>query len=262
MRLVAGIDAGSRAIKIVLLDAETQAVVGAATCDQGTGQDARAGELLNELLGGKGLARGDLAMALATGYGRGIVSAAEATVTEITCHAVGVRRVMPEAMTVIEIGGQDSKLLRLDADGAVRDFLMNDRCAAGSGRFLEMLAGRLEVPLRALGELAAQSSAPAAISSMCVVFAETEIIALLAGGTPPADIVAGVESAIAGRVAAMVGRDLAAPVAFTGGVALVPGMDAALSGALRQRATIVPQPQMTGALGAAILAARRLGQGG
>ncbi len=139
---------------------------------------------------------------------------------------------------------------------------MNDRCAAGTGRFLEVVATRLGVKLESLGDMAGRSEKPAMISSMCVVFAETEIVGLLASGMKSEDIVAGVQAAIAARVSAMAGRNVTAPVVFTGGVALVPGMDLALETVLGQPISIVPNPQTTAALGAAMLAARRLGGGG
>jgi predicted CoA-substrate-specific enzyme activase len=134
---------------------------------------------------------------------------------------------------------------------------MNDRCAAGTGRFLEVVATRLGVKLESLGEMAGRSEQPSMISSMCVVFAETEIVGLLASGMKSEDIVAGVQAAIAARVSAMAGREVTSPVVFTGGVALVPGMDTALSTVLGEPISIVPEPQTTAALGAAILAARR-----
>jgi predicted CoA-substrate-specific enzyme activase len=139
----------------------------------------------------------------------------------------------------------------------VRDFSMNDRCAAGSGRFLEVLAARLGVDWAGLEELSRASRQPALISSVCVVFAETEIIGLLAEGVAPADIAAGVQNAIAQRVAALAGRALVPPVFFTGGVALQPGMVQALQAALSSPVQVAPQPQYTGALGAAILAGQR-----
>jgi predicted CoA-substrate-specific enzyme activase len=191
---------------------------------------------------------------VATGYARNRVDFADTTITEITCHARGVRHVVPDAVTVIEIGGQDSKVLRLQADGSVRDFSMNDRCAAGTGRFLEMVAQRLEVGLDDLGELAGAGTRPAVISSMCVVFAETEIIGLLASGARPPDIVSGVQNAIASRITAQAGRGLTSPVVFTGGVALIPGMTRALEAVLDQRIIVAPDPQLTGAVGAALLA--------
>lgn len=258
--ITCGIDAGSRAIKIVLLDNDTLCIRASGATDQGVQQDRLARELYDKLLVDHGIAADEVECCVATGYGRNLISFADRTVTEITCHAVGAHHVCPHARTVVDLGGQDSKVIKLDADGAVEDFAMNDRCAAGTGRFLEVLAQRLELRIDDLGESAARSTQPAAISSMCVVFAETEIVGLLASGTDPADIVAGVQESIARRVAGMAGRRVAPPVAFTGGGALVPGMDRALTTTLEQPVEIVPHPRMTGALGAAILAARQNGK--
>jgi predicted CoA-substrate-specific enzyme activase len=255
--ICAGIDAGSRAIKVVLMDSETLEVLGSAVTDQGLQQDERVWELLDRVLAEARLTRKDVRRTVATGYARNVVSAADTVITEITCHARGVRQLVPEVRTVVEIGGQDSKLLRLGTDGNVRDFDMNDRCAAGTGCFLEVVAKRLGVDLEGLGELARRSRAPAAISSMCVVFAETEILGLLSSGTSPEDIVAGVQAAIATRVVGMAGRNTTPPVIFTGGVAMIPGMPDALSAALSHPVSVAPEPQMTGALGAAILAAQQ-----
>ena len=253
--IFAGIDAGSRTIKVVLLDAGSLDVLGSGVADQGVDQDALALELLDRLLGENDADRRDLAGVVATGYGRKLISVADATITEITCQSRGVRNRLPQARTIVDIGGQDSKLVRLNPDGSVADFAMNDRCAAGTGRFLEVVATRLAVKLGSLGQLASQSRDPAIISSMCVVFAETEIIGLLASGVLPEDIVAGVQAAIASRVAAMAGRELVEPVVFTGGVAMIPGMKDALESAFARPVTPAPDPQTTGALGAAILAA-------
>ena len=199
-------DAGSRTIKIVLIDARSLAVIAKGLTDQGVAQDKLTSELFDRLLKDSDIRKKDVRRIVATGYGRNVVSVADTTITEITCHAAGVRRVMPNAMTIIDIGGEDSKLIRLDRSGKVRDFAMNDRCAAGTGRFLEVVARRLGVELPRLGEMAAHSCSPAATSSMCVVFAETEIIGLLAAGTPAEDIVAGVQAAVASRVMSMIGR--------------------------------------------------------
>ncbi len=255
--ICAGIDAGSRTIKVVLVAADSLEIVASGVMDQGVEQDALAQELFERLLAQHGIPRSAVRAIIATGYGRKLIRQADQTVTEITCQAWGVRRGAVEARTIVDIGGQDSKLLRLDVDGAVQDFVMNDRCAAGTGRFLEVVATRLGVRLCELGELAARSRYPAAISSMCVVFAETEIVGLLASGVPPEEIAAGVQAAIATRVAAMARRDAAAPVFLTGGVALVPGMDRALHVAFGQPVAIAPEPQLTAALGAAVLAAER-----
>jgi len=256
--ICAGIDAGSRTTKVVLLDGDGCDVVAAGVVDQGIEQDALAESLLDRLLRERRIGRKQLGMVVATGYGRKLISSADSTITEITCQAWGVRRAMPEVRTIIDIGGQDSKLLRLHPNGTVGDFVMNDRCAAGTGRFLELLATRLGVRLARLGELAGCSRDAAVISSMCVVFAETEIIGLLASGVLPEDIVAGVQASLATRVAAM-GRDVAPPIVLTGGVALVPGMDRALGAALGQPLTVAAEPQLSCAFGAAILAARRVG---
>jgi predicted CoA-substrate-specific enzyme activase len=254
--ITAGIDAGSRAIKTLLFDTDAGEILALGTAEQGVHSNEVAIEMFHRLLDEQGLAPGDLGGVVATGYARNLISVANTTVTEITCHGHGVHHVRPDARTVVEIGGQDSKLLKLDESGAVRDFAMNDRCAAGTGRFLEVVANRLGVELGALGEMTAQSHTPAVISSMCVVFAETEIIGLLSAGTLPEDIVAGVQASIAVRVGTMAGRNPSPPIVFTGGVAMVPGMDKALEHALNQPVTVAPHPQMTGALGAAILAGR------
>lgn len=257
--ICAGVDGGSRAIKIVVLRAGGGGVVASGVRDQGVDHDRLAHELFDQLLACEGLARSDVARVVATGYTRGAISFADTTVTEITCHAAGVHHGVPGAATVVEIGGQDSKLLRLAPGGRVRDFTMNDRCAAGTGRFLEVVASRLGVGLDGLGEMARASDAPASISSTCVVFAETEIIGLLATGERPENIVAGVQASIASRVAAMMGRNADPPVVFTGGVAMIPGMADALASAIGVEVAVAPQPQMTGALGAAIVAFRQAG---
>jgi len=225
--------------------------------DQGIEQERLAAELLEQTCRTTQLSRSAIGGIVATGYGRNALKFANTTITEITCHARGVHHLDPSVRTIIEIGGQDSKCISLESGGRVRDFGMNDRCAAGSGRFLEMVAARLGVDLAALGDLGRSSKKPALISSMCVVFAETEIIGLLAEGVPPPDIAAGVQNAIASRVAALVGRSVAAPVCFTGGVALQPGMIRALEAALQCSVGVSAMPQYTGALGAAILAAER-----
>ncbi len=256
----AGIDAGSRAIKVVLFDGPKGRMLASGIAMQGVDQQRLAAELFDRTLASAGLNPREIALVIATGYGRNRIPFANTTVTEITCHARGVYHLAPETRTIVEIGGQDSKFISLDDGGRVRDFAMNDRCAAGTGRFLEMVADRLGVDVAQLGELSRQSRQPAAISSTCVVFAETEIVGLLAEGRPPPDIVAGVQKAIAARVAAMAGRGLLAPIYFTGGVALQPGMVRALGEAFKCPVLAAPTPQYTGALGAALLAAEQAGR--
>jgi predicted CoA-substrate-specific enzyme activase len=255
--IYAGIDAGSRSIKAVLFDTGRSQILASGLADQGVEQERLATELFEKLLRDAGLERSQISGVVATGYGRNAIRFADTTITEITCHARGVHRLAPAARTIIEIGGQDSKVIVLEDGGRVRDFAMNDRCAAGTGRFLEMVATRLEMNWEKLSELALQSSKPAIISNMCVVFAETEIIGLLASGKHLPDVVAGVQNSIATRVAALAGRFVSPPVYFTGGVALQSGMARALEEVLACPVCVASQPQFTGALGAAVLACER-----
>jgi len=255
--ICAGIDAGSRATKVVLFDSEQSRVLGSGIAEQGVEQQRLATDLFERTCGEAQLDRAAVNAIVATGYGRNAIRFADTTITEITCHAQGVHHLVPAARTIIEIGGQDSKFITLEDGGRVRDFAMNDRCAAGSGRFLEVVAARLGVDLSTLGELSRHSHQAALISSMCVVFAETEIIGLLAEGVAPADIAAGVQNAIALRVATLAGRTVTPPICFTGGVALQSGMIRALQSALSCPVQVSPLPQYTGALGAAILASRQ-----
>ena len=243
-----GIDAGSRATKLVAVDA-AGGVVCRAMVDQSIHPAATAKRLLDEACGAMRVAR-----CVATGYARNTLAFAERAVTEITCHAKGCAWLYPEAGAIIEIGGQDSKFIRI-RQGRVHDFAMNDRCAAGTGRFLEVVAVRLGLPLVALAPVP-QGGAAVAISSMCVVFAETEVIGLLAAGTPPDAIMRGVRRAIASRVAAMIGdrARLAGDTVFTGGVANVQGMGEELEAVLGRALRVPEHPQYTGALGAALIA--------
>jgi len=255
--ICAGIDAGSRAIKAVLFDTACSRVLASGLADQGVEQERLATELFEKILREAGLERSQISSVVATGYGRNAIRFASTTITEITCHARGVHHLAPDARTIIEIGGQDSKVITLEEGGRVRDFAMNDRCAAGTGRFLEMVASRLDMNWEKLSALALQSRQPALISNVCAVFAETEIIGLLASGKPLPDVVAGVQNAVATRVATLAGRVVASPVYFTGGVALQPGMARALAEVLARPVYVVLQPQFTGALGAAVLAGER-----
>jgi predicted CoA-substrate-specific enzyme activase len=248
-----GIDAGSRTIKAVLLSADRQ-VLASGAVDQGVHQQVLAKGLLDQLLQDADLQAEDITYTVATGYGRDRIDIADTTFSEITCHARGVVHLKPETRTIIDIGGQDSKLIKLDEKRNVHDFAMNDRCAAGTGRFLEVVAQRLEIPITAMDELATESKKPCIISSTCVVFAETEIVGLLAQEIEPADISAGIFSAIASRTHAMAGRRINEPVAFTGGAALFSGLHKALEVMFDTTVEVVDNPRLTGALGAALIA--------
>ena len=256
-----GIDAGSRAMKIVLIDGEGDRVIATGYADQIPDQARLALELLEETAAKAGLATKNIGRIVGTGYGRQLLSGADATVTEITCQARGVRSLLPEVRSIIDIGGQDSKVIFLDGSG-VRDFAMNDRCAAGAGQYLEMTARRFNVSLPELGHLASFSRSPAIINSMCAVFAETEIVSLLASGAGTEDISAGVFRSIAKRVAGLAGLRLDSPVAFTGGTALIPGMGKFLAEALGQALVVVPDPRTSAARGAALIACGQMRSGG
>jgi predicted CoA-substrate-specific enzyme activase len=255
-----GLDLGSRAVKAVLFDPAAGRVAAAAVRDSSPDQAADAGNLLAAVLAGAGAGRDDLRRIVVTGYGRVQAGFADETATEIACHALGVAAVRPGVRTVVDIGGQDSKAILLGEDGRVRDFAMNDRCAAGCGRFLEVVARILGTDVDGLSELARAAEAESEISSMCVVFAESEVIGMLARGFPRGAIAAGVVRSIARRVAGLAERvGVRPPVAFTGGVALNEAMAAALGRELRERLVIPPDPRVTGALGAALVAARKAG---
>ncbi len=199
-----------------------------------------------------------IAKIIATGYGRKSVAVADKSITEITCHALGAHYLNPAVRTVIDIGGQDSKAIALDEAGAVRDFAMNDKCAAGTGRFLEVMARALEVDLDAFGEFSLQADQPAKISSLCTVFAESEVISLISGGESRKNIIAGIHDSIAARVVAMANRvGIKKPVMMTGGVAKNMGVVKALEKKIGAEIEVSPRAQVTGAIGAALLAQKK-----
>jgi predicted CoA-substrate-specific enzyme activase len=192
---------------------------------------------------------------IATGYGRKSVAIADKAITEITCHAAGAHFLNPAVRSIIDIGGQDSKAIVADANGGVQDFAMNDKCAAGTGRFLEVMARALEVDINDFGEVSRKADTPAKISSLCTVFAESEVISLIAKGELRENIIAGIHASIAARVAAMAGRiGLSAPVMMTGGVAKNIGVVSALEAKLGHPIEVSPKTQVTGAIGAALIA--------
>ena len=244
---VAGVDVGSVAAKAVIFDPQSRSLLGKAVLP--TGWNARAAACADA--GGIAASR-----IVGTGYGRISLPFADKVVTEITCHARGAVHLFPGTGVVLDIGGQDSKVISTAPDGSVQDFLMNDKCAAGTGRFLQVLSGILGMELAELGEAAGRGK-PAAISSMCAVFAETEIIGLLARGTPPADIAAGVFRSIARRMRGLAARiPLRGECTFTGGLATSPSFSRLLSEELGVPVNVPEYPQLVGAIGAALIAAR------
>jgi len=249
-----GVDLGSTTAKAVVVD-EPGTIVAASTVAMGAVSRAGMQRAVDRALADAGLSAGDIAGTVATGYGRRLVPWAERTFTEITCHARGTSAMVPGCRLVIDIGGQDSKAITVDADGLVDEFAMNDRCASGTGRFYDVLARALEVPIGQLGELAMQGTGDLEVSTMCATFAETEIISLLAQDAPVADIASSVHRAIAARTLALVAQvGKHEPVVLTGGVAQNPAAVHFLAEALRTDVQVPEHPQVTGAYGAALLA--------
>lgn len=253
----AGIDIGSITAKAAVLNGG--GIIG--TRVQFTGYNAKkAGrDVLDALLADIGIEADRIAAIVSTGYGRNSVDFADKAVTEITCHGAGAHFVNPETRFVVDVGGQDSKVIRLDESGKVTDFAMNDKCAAGTGRFLEVMARALEVDLDEFGSLYARSDHPARISSICTVFAESEVISLISKGESRENIVAGIQESVASRISAMARRvGVAPPVMMTGGVAKNVGAVEALRKKLETDIEVSEYAQVNGAIGAAILARRLL----
>jgi predicted CoA-substrate-specific enzyme activase len=246
-----GIDAGAATTKAIVL--RENEIAGYIIIS--TGFDFRkAGEkAYREVLSKCGISKSEVGRILATGYGRSSIGFADKTISEITAHARGVGYLIPATHMIIDIGGQDSKVI-ITENGKVVDFLMNDRCAAGTGKFLEYTAKALEISLNELGTLALVSKNPAKISSMCTVFAESEVISLRAQKTKKEDIAAGLIESIILRTTAMVKKlGIKPEVAFVGGVAKNPGVVKAFEKALDIEMQLPEEPQITGALGAALL---------
>jgi predicted CoA-substrate-specific enzyme activase len=246
----AGIDIGSTMTKVVIVDDTlVSSVIGP------TGPEHRrlANKVMEEALKRAGLAFGDLAYVVATGYGRINVPFADKQVTEITCHAKGLYSLLPTAETIVDIGGQDSKCIKLK-EGRVINFVMNDKCAAGTGRFLEVIADALGVPLEKLGGLSLSAEKAAIISNTCTVFAEQEVTSQLANGEPVANLIAGIHEAIAVRIYSMANKLKISPdVAITGGGAKNIGLVKALENKFGCPVLVPPEPLLTGAIGAAIV---------
>ena len=250
--LYCGVDLGASATKVVVVDA-AGAMVGSSVRPSGVDYRAAAEAGRDEALARAGRAAADVARTIATGYGRDNVGFADERRTEIQCHGVGVYHHVGRAVTVVDIGGQDNKVIRLDASGHRLHFRMNRKCAAGTGAFLEEIALRLDLPLAALDALAAGAPTAVQLSSFCTVFAKTEILAHLRRGVPVGAIVRGAFSSVVARVVEM--DPLEGEVVLTGGVvAHNPTVAVLLEARLGRAVTVPPHPQLMGALGAALVA--------
>ncbi len=246
-----GLDIGSVAAKGVLLYDDQRYTTVIPT---GWSPLNAADNIKDQLLNLANLEAGQIGATVVTGYGRVVHQASNKTVTEIKCHARGVAELYPEVRTIIDIGGQDSKVIKVEGQGKVIDFAMNDKCAAGTGRFLQVMANALGMDVSELGA-AEDIEASVKINSMCTVFAESEMVNLLAQGTSRTGIIAGLHASIGQRVGAMVKRiGLNERVIFTGGVAINQGVKRALEKELGTPILVPQECQFTGALGAALIA--------
>jgi (R)-2-hydroxyacyl-CoA dehydratese activating ATPase len=254
---VAGIDVGSLTAEVVIID--DGVIRNYIIRPTGANSKTAAEKAMQEALQAAGLKDKDLQYIVATGYGRVSIDFADKCVTEITCHGRGAHYWSPLVRTIIDIGGQDSKVIRIGEDGRAVDFAMNDKCAAGTGRFLEVMAQALEVELSELADLSDRAQNAVRISSMCTVFAESEVVSLIARGLPREDIARGLHYAIADRTAGLVHRvGLEEAVMITGGVAKNGAVVRALNEKLKTEIIVPVEPQIAGALGAALLASEEL----
>lgn len=257
MRYVAGVDVGSTQTKAVILDEERQ-IVGRSLMDTGANIGRAAERAFGEALREAGLDRDEIVYVIGTGYGRFKVTFGDAQVTEITCHAKGAISFFPATRTVIDMGGQDAKGIKIGPNGEVADFVMNDKCAAGTGRFLANAADVLGLSLDTIGPLSLQGRNPVRLSTVCTVFVESDIMAYLAQGKRVEDILAGVHSAIAARTISLVRRvGLEQEITFTGGVSRNVGMVRALEEKLGHPLNVCAEAHYMGALGAVFLALER-----
>ena len=249
-----GIDIGSTTSKCVLMK-DGQEIIASSLRVGGLGTEGPA-EALAELWEKAGITADKVDRTIVTGYGRNKYEGADGEVSELTCHALGGRLIFPGLRTLIDIGGQDVKVMHID-NGAMTNFQMNDKCAAGTGRFLDVMARVLEVKVAQLGELGAQSTRRVEISSTCTVFAESEVISQLANATDKKDIIAGIHRSVAHRVTGLARRiGVQDDVVMTGGVAQNRGIVDALQEELGVKINTSPLTQYNGALGAALFAAQ------
>lgn len=250
---VMGVDSGSTSTDAVVVDGEGT-VVASVILPTGSKATESARKAIDQVLEKAGISRDQVTLAVATGYGRDSIPDMDTSITEITCHARGAHALAPEAMTIVDIGGQDSKVIKLDRDGGVVNFVMNDKCAAGTGRFLEMMARTMELPLDEFCRQGLEWKKDVKISSMCTVFAESEVVSLVADDTPVPDIIHGLDQSVASKIRSLAKRVKAEPpYLMTGGVANNEGVVAAIGEALGAPVTTSEDSQLCGALGAALL---------
>ncbi len=260
--IVGGCDVGSLTSKAVIM--EGGKVLGHALIKSRAKPGESAEEVMNMACAGAGLSSRDVAYCVGTGYGRDRIPFVDEAVSEIACHGKGARWMVPSARTVIDIGGQDCKAIRLDGAGNMVKFITNDKCASGTGRFLEVMARVLGVGLEELGELSARARNPVILANACTVWAQADVIQHLNDGVPVEDIAAGINNAMASRMAVLVNNiGVERDVCMTGGVAKNGGVLTAIENQLGIRLKRIRRfdPQLAGAVGAALFAGERAGGG-
>ncbi|HNR87659.1 MAG TPA: acyl-CoA dehydratase activase [Spirochaetota bacterium] len=251
--IAAGCDVGSLTAKAVIL--KDGAIAAREVMRAAASPERSAREVMERAVAQAGVSMADIARCVGTGYGRKHIDFVQSMESEIACHARGAVWQVPSARTVVDIGGQDAKAIRIDETGNVERYAYNDKCASGTGRFLEIIADALEIPLEEMGTVSQKSTEQLTLSNQCVVFAETEIISLVSEGREIADIVSALHRAVANRAASLArGIGVAGDAVMTGGVAKNAGMFLALERALGVPLKSVPDPQINGALGAALFA--------
>ncbi len=254
MALAAGVDVGSTQTKAVVINEERR-IVGRALTETGANVIQAAAQAFAMALADGGLREEEVEYVVGTGYGRYKVTFGNTQVTEISCHGRGAVQMFPATRTVVDMGGQDTKAIRVSPNGEIVDFCMNDKCAAGTGRFLGAASSALDIPLDQLGPTALRGERPVKITTTCTVFAESEILSWLGRGKKIEDILLGVHQSIAGRSAGLLRRvGVESEVTFTGGVARNVAMIATLTERLGQPVNVSPESHYMGALGAALFA--------
>ena len=258
MAYAAGVDVGSTQTKAILVD-ETGRIVSRALIDTGANVVAAAENAYLRALEAAGLQEEEVGFVVGTGYGRYRVTFGNSQVTEISCHGRGAAHLFPGTRTVVDMGGQDTKAMRVGPAGQILDFCMNDKCAAGTGRFLGAVAAALEIPLPRLGELALRSDRPVKITTTCTVFAESEVLSWLGRGKRVEDILLGIHRSMVSRSLGLMRRvGIEREVTFTGGVARNPGIVHELNLALGFAVNVSDDAHFMGALGAALFARDRI----
>lgn len=248
---VLGVDIGSTACKGIIMD-EKETIIQSIIIPYGTGTSGPQ-KLNEEIKRVTKLDIDDFDKVVATGYGRMKYDGADKQISELSCHARGVFKLVPTVRTIIDIGGQDAKALKIDKQGRLANFVMNDKCAAGTGRFLDVMAKVLETDISKLGDLDANADNPVSISSTCTVFAESEVISQLSEGASIDNIIAGIHNSVAKRVASLAKRvGLKDDVVLVGGVARNKGIVRAMNSALGYKVIVPENAQLTGAIGAAL----------